>query len=471
MFRQFNVGHMIMAAFAAMMCGCTTYTSPFVHKTEEELDQMESRDEIAASRFAKGAYSQTDTILKQLTEEPTVSRPLYELERVSVLLQRGNTAEAHELMMKVRGDFEMLFDEQSEKEAASLWHGENKKVFKGDAHERATLYAFLAMSFMDYGDWDNAERSVKNGLLADSANTKDERYNSDYALLQYLGYVACRKGGRDADAENYMKELRSTLVGANGSSPAYDLLAEAPLPNAFLVVWAGSPPSYARGGAHKEIRYAIPGARCPFSFLSAQPDGGDEFRLAGGIADINFQATTRGGRAMDEVLSNKAAVKTGLKASKNVLILVGFSCLASMGSNAKANIVLASVGGGCILAGLTFHVIGECINSSADIRCWKNLPGELLIMPLYLPEGEHGITVRGYEKWDNVVSLRTSLAIKPDAVVTRHVSLMQHPYGLNAMRPVVADGVSLSDSVPIDPSRFAPVEIVPSTESEEKPCE
>ena len=172
--RLSNTWRAAMAAVVAMVCGCATYTSPFVHKTEEELDAMERLDWGAARRFASGDYDAADRTLRSLTAEPTVSRPLYELERVSVLLQKDRRKEARELMLKVARDFELLFDERSEEEAVSLWHGENEKVFKGDAHERATLYAFLALSFLETGDWDDAERSVKNGLLADSANTKEE---------------------------------------------------------------------------------------------------------------------------------------------------------------------------------------------------------------------------------------------------------------------------------------------------------
>ena len=74
--RLSNTWRAAMAAVVAMVCGCATYTSPFVHKTEEELDAMERLDWGAARRFASGDYDAADRTLRSLTAEPTVSRPL-----------------------------------------------------------------------------------------------------------------------------------------------------------------------------------------------------------------------------------------------------------------------------------------------------------------------------------------------------------------------------------------------------------
>ncbi len=449
----------------AAACGCATYTSPFVHKTEDELDAMECLDEAAARCFAAGNYAAADSTLLSLTSEPTVSRPLYELERVNVLLHQERRKEAHELMMKVCRDFDLLFDERSEKEAVSLWHGENEKVYKGDAHERATLYAFLALSFMEQGEWDDAERSVKNGLLADSANTKEAKYNSDYALLQYLGYVACMKSGRASAAEGYMREMGTTL---GVDSATLDVLSKSPLPNAFAVVWAGTPPTYARGGEYSHIRHVIPGTKSPFSYLSADAGDGVEILVPTGLADINFQATTRGGREMDTVLNNKAAVKTGMSASGNILLIAGYACFASMGSDAKADIVLGCVGGGCMLLGCTFHIVGACINSTADIRCWKNLPGELLVVPMVLPEGERTVAVRGYMQRDNVVRTEKSVTVGPNAVATAHLSLMPYSTIVSPSTEIIKRGVAVSAGALAPVSSSLPAEITPIEEGDQK---
>lgn len=455
---QANTWRAAMAAVVVTVCGCATYNSPFVHKSEDELDEMERLDEIAARHFASGDYNAADRTLLALTAEPTVSRPLYELERVSVLLQKDCKKEARELMLKVARDFELLFDERSEEEAVSLWHGENEKVFKGDAHERATLYAFLALSFLETGEWDDAERSVKNGLLADSANTEEAKYNSDYALLKYLGYVACSKAGRTSDADSYLRDLRGTLGDDN---PAVDILTKSPLPNAFAVVWAGTPPSYVRGGEYSHVRHVVPGRGSPFSYLTAGVDDGVELLIPTGLADVNFQASTRGGREMDTVLKDKAAVKTGMAASGNILIAAGFACFSAMGSDGRADIVLGSVGGGCILLGCTFHIVGACINSQADVRSWKNLPGELLVVPMVLPGGDQKISVRGYLRRDNVVCTSKDVSITPSSVATAHLSLLRYPTVTNPATAIVNVGVEASKAAEAPISAALPAEITP----------
>lgn len=415
---------------AAALAGCQSYDSPFVHKSEDELEAMEAVSEQAHAAFVSGNYASADASLNSLAAEPTVSQPLYELERVSVLLMQGKRTEAHALMLKVREEIETLFDPQSEEKAISIWHGENNKVFKGDSHERATLYAFLALSFMEQGEWEDAERCVKNGLLADSANTKDDRYNSDYALLHYLGYVACMKAGRSNDAVAYRDEMVKVLSGrklrVDAQSNAASLLSDVSLPDAFLVVWAGNPPSYVRGGEYEEIRHVVRGFT-PYTFLTLDFGTAGEYMAPKWLADINYQATTRGGREMDTVLAHKAAVKKGMETSRNIFLVAGYACVTTVSDNLAAEAIILGTGCTCLAIGGAFHLAGACMNSKADIRSWRNLPGELYVIPVWTKGAKARVCVRGYRLWDNVVSETAILDVKPGAIMTTHCSLL--PYG------------------------------------------
>ena len=439
------------------ICGCTTYTSPFVHKSEAELDAMEAQSVAAAEAFTTGDYATSEQILARLGSEQTVSSPQYEMERVSVLLHQGKHKEAHELMQKIRIDLEMLFDEKSEKEAMSLWHGENKKVFKGDSHERATFYALFALSFLERGEWEDAERCVKNGLLCDSANTRETQYNSDYVLLYYIGYVACKRSGRGSDAEEYLREM-ARVIG--DSKSIVERIGNLTMPNAFLVVWGGVPPSYARGGEYDEIRHVIPGTPNPFSYLSVRHKGMEEFLALDGFADINFQATTRGGREMDSVLKDKAAVKSGMEASGNILIVAGMGCFAAMGSgDAKVDLVLGCAGVGCFLLGGTFYIVGECINSEADIRSWKTLPGEFLVVPLSLPEGQHELELNGYRLRDQVARRKIGIDVKTNTIAVAHTSIMHIKTLSNPTEMLLNSSVDIANAAVEPPSKNVPAEI------------
>ena len=449
----------LLAASMMSMAGCATYTSPFVHKSGAELDAMERQDEVASAKFASGDYDGAEAIMTKLAEGPTVSTPLYELERVSVLLLKGERDQAHELMNKVRRDMDLVNDVKAEEEAASLWHGENAKVFKGDAHEKATLFALLAMSYMERDEWEDAERCVKRGLLADSANTEEAKYNSDYALLQYLGYVISKHSGNEDGASEYMRELSQVLGEERGITKAF--LENMETPNAFLVVWAGKPPSYVRGGEYNEIRYVIPGYGSPFSFVSATCLG-QEYLVQQGLANVNFQATTRGGREMDTVLQNKASVKSGLEASGNILIIVGYGCLAAANGGSEGDTILMCVGAGCMAAGITFHIVGACINPDADVRYWKNLPGEFLIVPLHLPEGEHEVAVNGYKLWDNLASRKARIETREGGMAVRHVSLMNYgPKMYNPVDDLIKESCAAAEAADLPFAKDLPAEITP----------
>ena len=417
----------VFSAVLLASCGCRTESGRFASRSDAELDLMESTNELQNAAFCRGDYRTAETLLSRLAADQTVSSSQYDLEKASILLVQGRKDEAHELLMKARTDIEQVIDSESEEKATSIWHGENSKVFKGDAHERATLYALLAISFMDRGEYEDAIRCVKNGLLADSANTKEVQYNSDYALLQYLGYVAASKSGDVAEATSYAKEMAKSLSGrkipiGNGSA-ARALFDKANLPDAFVVLWSGLPPTYVRGGEYEEVRYVSPGNSL-VDFLTVESEGGSEQIVAKGLGDVNFQATTRGGREMDEVLADKASVKSGFKASGNILIMAGLFCVGTTSDNAIAEVALLSTGCACLALGGTCHLVGYCINSKADVRSWRNLPGEFMIVPVKLSGAEKEMTIRGYRLCDNIATEKCRVVRAPKGIGVTHLSML-----------------------------------------------
>ena len=418
--------------------GCHSYEGQFAHKSEEELDAMEAADEQVGNEFRKGAYGSAEASLQALMSEATVSLPQYELERVSILLMQGRSDDAHAQMMKVRDELETLFDPEMEQKAISVWHGENNKVFKGDSHERATLYALLAMSFMERGKWDDAERCVKNGLLADSANTRDEQYNSDYALLHYLGAVACRKAGRISEAESYLSQMNDAIKGRgvnteSGSSVA-ELLMSASLPDAFVVAWVGTPPQYVRGGEYGEVRHPVRGAGMHYAFMTVEVDGTAESIAPMRLGDVNWQALTRGGREMDAVLAHKASVKTGMRVSRNIFLVAGFSCVGTVSSNPIVEAVLLGTGGTCLAIGGMFHLAGSAMNPKSDVRSWHCLPGEFVVVPVRINGDEASVVVRGYNSaWDNVSVSGFPMKKKAEGMPVRHLHLLPNGNAIKAL--------------------------------------
>ena len=388
-----------------IITGCSSPKGDFVHKTEAELAQMEKLNETAHQAFINGSYGQASSILAKLNSERTVSRPLYQLEQLSVLLMDGKNDEAHELMTKIHADLETLFDAKLEEKAQSVWHGEINKVFKGDSYERATFYAFMALSFIRKGNYEDALRCVKNGLLAD-ADSNSEKAIDDFGLLHYLGFLAASKMNDRNEAEAYLSAMKKALQlrGVKTDTDTADCFSTIPrqTPNVILVVWAGSPPTVVCSGQYKEIRNIVHGMNV-FNAMSIAVGDGLPVFTPNDLADIDFQATTRGGRLMDNVLSDKATAKAVAEVFGNVLVVVGttfcLTCLRMMGSPPVAATMLG-VGVGCLILGGTVHIVGSMMNPAADGRFWRNLPAQFYIVPLSLPAGKHQIMLQGYRNFD-----------------------------------------------------------------------
>ena len=394
----------VATALAVAFSGCKT------GELENRLDEMERQASAADASFRAGDYSAADAAFKNLASQPTVSSPLYRLDSIPCLILSGRDGEAHNLMQRVRLDLEELYDPESEKKALSKWHGEVNKVYKGVPHEMAAFYALMSLSYAQRGEYEDAWRCVQNGLLHDT-DAKEDKYRSDDALLLYLGAVfaskigeidsaaQCRRRLKDAlsnrgiavsDIEKYPQSAYASLVAENASEP-----------NAFVVFWTGTPPQFGRDGKYGEKRMILKGGECSTDFMTVSVDGGDEIIVPEKIGDINFQATTRGGREMDNILADKASFKQDMKNFQQVSLGLSGLCFAAAAATFDTSEAGLIISGSCLAAGVTFLVLDgvfycfyDKTDPRADIRTWKTLPGQLNVLPLRLPPGKHEISVR-----------------------------------------------------------------------------
>ena len=323
---------------------------------------------------------------------------MHRLNLCSVLLLEGKKDEAHRELQNAREELELMFDPDSQ--ALKLLHGEREKFFKGDGYERSTLYAFLALSFMERGDFVKALKCVQCGILADS-DAEHATYRADYALLPYIGYVAAKKAGDNwrQEAQKYDRLVKE-LTGAVPSSSE--------LPSAILVIWVGRGADRSLGGEFDEKRFVRKGSSKGSLDSIVIRDNKVETMSVPDLADLNFQATTRGGRLMDHVLDSKATAKRGLIASGNALLAFGAGCIkAGLASGrTEAAIAMLAVGGACVGLGYPTHLFGMAVNSQADDRCWQTLPGRLVVVPLNISRERREIDIIGYRRLDNVMCKR-----------------------------------------------------------------
>ncbi len=409
------------AALASALTGCKT------GELENKLDSMEDSASTGERYFRSELYSAADSNFARLASEPTPSTPLYQLDRIPCLIFQGKKKEAHELMCKLRTDLEELYDTESEKKALSKWHGEINKVFKGNPHEMAAFYALMALSFAERGEYEDAWRCVQNGLLHD-CDSQDDKYKSDDALLLYLGTVFATKIGETDSAAQCRRRLAEALDArslpgadiANWKNSAFaPILSEnAPPPNALALLWTGTPPQYGRAGQHGEKRTILKGGDSAADFMTISIDDGNEIVIPINIGDINFQASTRGGRAMDNILANKAEFKQDMKNFQTASIGISGLCFAAALATFDTNETMFIISASLAAAGVAFlaldgvfYVFYDKTDPRADIRSWRTLPGQFSILPLHLPPGEHTIVARGYVGGDTFSSKSTKVIV------------------------------------------------------------
>lgn len=261
--------------------------------------------------------------------------------------------------------------------ARGLFHNESDKPFVGEPYERVMANYYRGVLYWRDGEPDNGRALFRTAQLIDS-DTADKTYAGDYVLLDYLdGLVSAKLGGDGSDAlararANAKQQHRHAL-------PDYD-----PQANVMCFVEYGRGPRKYQGGEYREqLRFFTEHSRVVSARLEVD---GRTLKLPP-YDDLNYQATTRGGRVMDYVLGNKAVFKRTTNTVGDVALLgaVGAANYGSRDSD-RAAIGLAAVGA-------LSKIASAATTPSADIRAWENLPQYLSFGALRLPPGDHPATL------------------------------------------------------------------------------
>ncbi len=106
------------------------------------------------------------------------------------------------------------------------------------------------------------------------------------------------------------------------------------------------------------------------------------------IESVDYQATTRGGRAIDQILARRAVnTKRTVTAGK---ALKGLGILAALIGSASDNEGVAAAGLLATAVGATIeHVAPVVANTKVDTRCWSELPKEFFVSTHRLEPGEY----------------------------------------------------------------------------------
>jgi hypothetical protein len=317
-----------------------------------------------------------------LASAPPKDRVLWEYRIAAASLRAGRFDEARiQLDAAIPLIGGIIADSKDAARARSLFHPENAKVFIGEPYERSMAYYYRAILYWRDGQPDNARACYRTGEVINS-DLENKQWQNHFALLDYLDGFASAKLGADGSGAYARAQAEAGAVRL----PPYD-------PGANVLIFA----EFGRGP--RKIASGRYGERLMFQ-VQDSPAHDARLTVEGRAVplrcwdDLNYQAATRGGRAMDYILGNKAVFKSTTNAVGDAA-LVGSAVAAgdlyrdngekSQGAENTA-IALATVG---ILSKLTSAATAP----QADTRTWENLPQRLSFAAARLPAGAHPATL------------------------------------------------------------------------------
>lgn len=264
----------------------------------------------------------------------------------------------------------ILANDADAKKARSLFSAESTKTFIGEPYERVMAYYYRGLLYWRDGQPDNARACYRSAQLIDS-DAETAEYKCDYVLLDYLDGLASAKlsaDGSDAFA-------RAQANAKHFKLPAYD-----PAANLLIFAEYGTGPRKYGGGEYGEqLKFFVKNSTAHAATLSVN---GQTVNLPA-YDDLNFQATTRGGRVMDYILGGKAVFKRTTNTVGDVA-LIGAVIAANNGSRDgdRAAVALGAIG-------LLGKIASAATTPRADIRMWDNLPQRLSFAALRLAPGDY----------------------------------------------------------------------------------
>lgn len=268
--------------------------------------------------------------------------------------------------------------------AAYMWN-EKSKYYLGEPYERMMNSYYLGLLYYQMGKPEDAMACFKNALFVDTGDLEANEYAADFVPNMMMRTRVFLDRRDDAGAQMQLDELaRLPRDPANfdASCPWFTLEAHKEA-NTLIWVELGWGPYMTAEGRHGELR-VIREPEFEERYAEVYVNGqfaGRTYKLG----DTYYQATTRGGRPMDEYLKAKGIAKdvTTVAGAAAIGVAVG---LARSGHGA-AGAVAAGVGLGLLLW-------GALSSAEADTRCNVLLPGQIHLSMAKLDPGNHEVEVR-----------------------------------------------------------------------------
>ncbi|MBI1404015.1 MAG: hypothetical protein GC147_12480 [Porphyrobacter sp.] len=247
-------------------------------------------------------------------------------------------------------------NDEAAKAARSKFSAESIKDFKGDPYERAMAYYYRGLLYLRTGDYGNARATFVSAEYQDTISEAEE-FQSDFALMNFLAGWSARCMGSDALATDSFAAA-AKIDSALGEPPA-----EATVLN---IAETGMGPVKLMRGQGGQMVGLVPSV--DFTPEGAVPKlGGTTLARA---ADINYQATTRGGRKFDAIMNGKVAFKDTMGTVSDVALTATSLLSDQLG-------VAGSVLG--LFGGLASGAASDATKTQVDVRYWDTLPDAVFV--------------------------------------------------------------------------------------------
>lgn len=278
----------------------------------------------------------------------------------------------------------------------ALFFSEDQKWWMGDPYERAYNSWYLGWLYYAQGTDDsreNAMASFRNALFVDTGDLEAGEYAADW-LPTFIMRTRCFLDRGDENGAKMMLDEVSRLPSepANFDPDCPWLTLEAQKDaNTVIMVELGQGPYFTAEGHHGSAR-AINQSEYDEAWAEILIDG-ESLGTTYKIGDTFYQAITRGGRVMDEILEGKAIAKTAGIAAGATAMHIGRVIATNSNSRGSRNAGLITMGAGAaVLLG------GLLMSASADTRGNGLLPGETHLMMASLPPGDYDVQVRFFDR-------------------------------------------------------------------------
>ena len=312
-----------------------------------------------------------------IAEGPPKDKVLWQYRTAAAAMRQGKFDVAKPLLDDALLTLGGIYGKDPEaRKARGYFNKEARKTFIGEPYERAMAYFYRGVLYWMDGERDNARACFRSAEFEDS-DAENKEYAGDWVLFDYLdGLATAKLGGDGADA---FKRAQASSKGI--TLPPYNLKANV----LFIVEFGPGPLKYGSGQYGEELRFTARPSPVRSAALQV-----DSFKIAvAPTDDLNFQATTRGGRMMDHILGNKAVFKKSTDTAGDVALIGGLTTAAVANNRSTQNIGL-----GIALAGLLSKAISASTTPEADVRSWDNLPQFLSFSTVQLPVGQHTATIQ-----------------------------------------------------------------------------